>query len=114
MSRIVLAPDDRSQAVARRDELIRVGVAHAGHAIPVQGSFKEELLEEALIEGIQKVEPRARGEQAGHGRARIPYWDRELGDFDVKVWLPDETLPSILVEAKVDDIGQTLWDLFKL
>jgi hypothetical protein len=100
--------------LARLDELIRAGVAHTEQALPERKSFKEELLEKALIEGVQKVEPQVRGEQTGHGRKLVPYWDRELGDFDVKFWLPGEALPSILAEAKVDDIGQTLWDLFKL
>jgi hypothetical protein len=102
---------------ADRDALMSEALERAGvglRAHPDKGSFLEELLEVALIEAIENLRPGSRGEQTGHSRIALPNWDRTLGDFDVKVALPGEELPSILVEAKVDDVDQVLWDLLKL
>ena len=101
-------------AAVARDTLICKAVAFAGNAIPQNRNFLESLLEKALIAGVERLEPDARSEQTGRKREQIPNWDRKVGDFDIKVWLPGESLPSILIEAKVDDVGQSLWDLFKL
>jgi hypothetical protein len=77
-------------------------------------SFREEYLEQAFIEGVVQARPNASARSTGHGRVSIPNWDRELGGFDLRIRLGEDYESEALVEAKVDDVDQTLWDLFKL
>lgn len=79
-----------------------------------KASFLESLLEAGLCEAIEELAPGSRAEQTGHTRAAIPGWDRELGNFDIQIRLDTDESPSVLVETKVDDVEDTLWDLFKL
>ncbi len=81
---------------------------------PEKTSFLESLLEAGLCGAIEELAPGCRAEQTGHTRAAIPAWDRKLGNFDLQIRLVGERRPSVLVEAKVDDVEDTLWDLFKL
>lgn len=77
-------------------------------------SFREEYLEKAFIEGVALASPGAIARATGHGRVSVPNWDRALGGFDIRLRLPEEDAGEALVECKVDDVDQTLWDLFKL
>ena len=43
----------------------------------------------------------------------VPGWDPQPGAFDL-VLLDHEQQPLLLVELKLDDVDQTLWDIFKL
>ena len=74
------------------------GAAHSLAQIPV---FEE--ADQAIGESINELRRGAKYKQTGAGTAANPTWDIDLGDFDVKVWLPGEELPSILIETKVDD-----------
>lgn len=107
---------DQSEPL-RRDELMASAIELAGKRLqlhPEKDSFREELLEVAAGQAIEHLAPGASFQQTGHSTTSIPTWDRKLGDFDLKVTLPGEEQPSIFIEAKVDDISDTLWDLFKL
>jgi hypothetical protein len=43
----------------------------------------------------------------------FPNWDPQPGSIDVAVMLEDSSL-GFAFELKVDDIGQTLWDIYKM
>jgi hypothetical protein len=77
-------------------------------------SFLEAYLEEAFVAAVPEARPGASAETSGRSRVSIPDWDRPLGGFDLRVRLDGDEAGEALVEAKVDDVDQSLWDLFKL
>lgn len=99
------------------DELIAgalpIASAHLGLYAKGPG-FLEEYLEQAFIEGVALAKPGAAARATGNRRVAVPNWDRELGGFDLRIQLGEDDEDEALVEAKVDDVDQTLWDLFKL
>jgi hypothetical protein len=82
---------------------------HAGAS-----SFLESYLEEALAQALLEIAPGIEVQATGRQRIRVPNWDKELGGFDLRVQLLSEKAGEALIETKIDDIDQTLWDLFKL
>lgn len=76
-------------------------------------SFRETYLEAALMDAITAAAPMAVAEATGRKRIHVPNWDRKLGGFDLRVRLAGPT-DEALIETKVDDVEDTLWDLFKL
>lgn len=103
--------------IDRRDLVMAAAIERAGPLVerhPEKDSFLEALLEQSIGRAVAELVPGSEIAQTGGNRAEIPGWDRRLGDFDLKIRLPDEERPSVVVEAKVDDVGHTLWDLFKL
>ena len=105
------------EVVQERDALMEEAIRWAGPNLephPVRPSFLEGLLEKAVIAGVETLRPGAHGEQTGARKRPLPNWMGSLGDIDLKIWLRDEKRPSILAEAKVEDVDQTLWDLLKL
>jgi hypothetical protein len=75
-------------------------------------SFREERVERALIAALRAhVEPnRCIGARR---QFPIPGWDPQPGGVNLFV-LDDAGSLSIVAELKVDDIEDTLWDLFKM
>jgi hypothetical protein len=100
----------------QRDEFMQGVIAAAGSAVkrsPDKTSFLESLVEEALSDEIRTRGGRA--ELTGRKRLQLADWgEGQLRGFDLEVTLGDQRRPSLLIEAKVDDVDQTLWDLFKL
>ena len=72
-----------------------------------------------LLGGICAAHPRAahpvRDAAAAEGERGgvVPGWDPQPGAFDLAV-LDQEQQPLLLTELKLDDVDQTLWDIFKL
>lgn len=119
------------------DQLMRDAVpraaAHLGRHADAP-SFCEAYLEEALVKAVPEARPGASATTTGRARVSIPNWDRPLGGFDLRVRLgageatdpagadtskardggDGTSVAEALVEAKVDDVDQSLWDLFKL
>lgn len=79
---------------------------------PARPSLREELIENAVLE----TWPPATG--GGEVRRRvslpIPDWEPQPKDTDLAGALSSEAFPGFAAEVKVDDLDQTLWDLFKL
>jgi quercetin dioxygenase-like cupin family protein len=75
-------------------------------------SFREQRIERALLAALrERVEP---GVTVGARRQFvIPAWDPQPGGVDLFVLDRSGSL-SIAAELKIDDVEQTLWDLFKL
>ena len=108
---------DEQLELTRRDELMASAVGLAGSLLEKDSkrdSFLERLLEAALARAIAQTAPGAKVEQTGHALTAVPGWDIELGNFDLQVRLAGEEQPSILIETKIDDVGDQLWDMFKL
>lgn len=104
------------RALSTHDELLREAtVAAAERVAPLKDSFLEKYLEEALIEGIGLFEPKALCRATGHFKRAVPHWTGNMRDHDISIWLEArEGPPPVIVETKVYDVDQTLWDLFKL
>lgn len=73
-------------------------------------SFLESYLERTIVAAID-AETSAEARLTGQNRIEVPGWDRKLGGFDLRVALGEREL---LIETKVDDVEDTLWDLLKL
>jgi hypothetical protein len=97
------------------DDVMRTVVAKAAELVQrdlERTSLRESLIEGALIEAwkLHAADgPAARGELLP-----VPDWDPEPKHTDFVAARPDETFPSIVAEVKVDELDQTLWDLFKV
>jgi hypothetical protein len=76
-------------------------------------SFREVHIEEAMIDVIEEEFAGFGAERSGAGRVQVPGWDRPLGGFDLRITRSGSTSVA-LVEVKIDNVDQTLWDFFKL
>jgi hypothetical protein len=75
-------------------------------------SFREERIERALIAALREhVGPNL--SMGARRRFPIPGWDPQPGAVDLFV-LDHAGSLSIVAELKVDDIEDTIWDLFKM
>ena len=95
------------------DRLMRTALAHTDEVLAQwrgATSFLESYLERAIGTAIDAEAP-AEARPTGQARIEVPGWDRKLGGFDLRVALGQREL---LIETKVDDIEDTLWDLLKL
>ena len=82
---------------------------------PDQGdkSFLERRLERALVHELDLLRPgRVRANQKLPGIA-IPDWDPQPGWLDIAV-VDENDEPVVVAELKLDDVDQTIWDIFKL
>jgi hypothetical protein len=77
-------------------------------------SFLERYLEQALVAAISHDASDTLAETTGAGRVRVPNWDRSMGGYDVVISLPGEAKRTLVVETKIDNVDETLWDLFKV
>lgn len=98
------------------DDLFAAAIPEAAALIKLNDertSFREALIEQALAKELE-----ARGAHvwlSGHLTLNNPPgWHGPMKKWDMEVTLPETRGASVLVEAKVDDVGDTLWDLFKL
>jgi len=73
-------------------------------------SFLERLLVRAFCAAAEQAAPVV---ASGRVALAIPGWDPQPGETDIVVTLPDGG-GRVLAEAKVDDIDQMLWDIFKM
>jgi hypothetical protein len=100
----------------RFDELLAEAVPLAGERLAEHagGSFLEKYLEAALKAALVELVPAISVSATGHSRVSVPNWQPKMGGFDLRVRLSDQPEGEALVETKVWDVEQTLWDLFKL
>lgn len=103
----------RPEEEAYADQLFRVAVPEAAEKIGAGPSFREALIEAALVGVFADLDVTATA--TGHSPLRdLPGWHGRINRCDLELTLPEETRPTLYAEAKVDDVDQTLWDLFKL
>jgi hypothetical protein len=99
------------------DRLLADSIPVASSCLKATGqstSFLERYLEEALVSAFETIAPNAAVEMTGHGRVELPSWDRKLGGFDLTIHPNPDSRQIALLEAKVDDVDQMLWDIHKL
>jgi hypothetical protein len=96
------------------DKAVASAIPRAGEAMlqfaPAR-SFLESYLEAAFVGALDALRRDIDARLTGRGRIEIPGWDRPLGGFDIQLKLGDT---NVVVEAKVDDVPDMLWDALKL
>lgn len=80
---------------------------------PEDKSFLERRLEEALVQELAKeFAPKKIVAKKKLVGVELPDWDPQPGWIDVAVL--EEESPWLTIELKIDDIDQTLWDIYKM
>lgn len=93
-----------------QDRLVRAATLRCGALVEPGGSFTEKPLVAAFLKAVRLAEP---GSSGGPESVPIPGWNPQPGQTDIVVRSPNFD-GRLLFEAKVDDINQMLWDLFKM
>ena len=90
--------------------VVRDAVTGCGALVEPGPSFLESYLVRAFCASAERA---AEVVATGPMAVPIPGWDPQPGATDIVVTLPNRE-GRVLAEAKVDDIDQLLWDLFKM
>ena len=102
-----------AEEVETLDRKVAGAVRDAAAAIVHAGSFKEDLLHDALEPALERrFGPDRVCRRRSRARAVLPDWMPQPQSIDVSV-LTGETL-RLAFELKVDDIRFTLWDMLKM
>jgi hypothetical protein len=109
-----LAEVPHSRPGSNVDPTVAAAVHEAGVAIVSAPSFKEELLHDALEPALDRRLRPARVVRCRKvGLESLPDWNPQPQAIDISV-LSTAGEVRLAFELKVDEIGQTLWDMLKM
>lgn len=103
-------PRGRPRDDADHDRLVRAAVSGCGALVEPGLSFTEDKLVAAFCASLRLEQGGASG---GPESVPIPDWSPQPGPTDIVV-RSTAFDGRLLAEAKVDDVDQMLWDLFKM
>lgn len=103
------------EGLKRNDALLREATLKAGGCFKErEGDPLEAYLEQALIQGIAETDESVSAISTGSKLIRVPYWDPPMGGYDLRITLDADGEATLVVETKIYNVDETLWDLFKV